>query len=238
MTGARRIWRLADQLSLGSRQLNLFSTSGTYYHLALPQSSTRMKINFPSRLVALVAVLLSPLAADAQIDIPMRKIQAPNNTINDREYGVSMTYPAGWSVAGARRWGQNIEKTSIELRRGRSAVARVGFFYQKFGGEVQRPPEIKDFFRNSFHEKQAAKQKELPNYQNDPGSLTYGTTAGGLPKCSYMATFTKGSDRLIEYYVRVAGEKTYAMFLTQGTRSEIEAMRADIDQMADTLRLP
>jgi hypothetical protein len=198
-----------------------------------------MKINFPSRFVALAAsLLLSPFATYADIDIPLRKIQAPNNTINDREYGVSMTYPAGWSVAGARRWGQNNEKTSIGLRRTQPAVARVGLFYQKFGPEGERPPEIKDWFRSSFQEKQAAKQNELPNYQNDPGSLTYGTTAGGLPKCSYTATFTRGSRRLVEYYVRVAGEKTYVMFLTEGTRSEIEAMRADIDQMADTLRLP
>jgi hypothetical protein len=136
------------------------------------------------------------------------------------------------------RWGQNNEKTTIVLQRSRPTSVAVSFFYQKFGGEAQRPPEIKDWFRSSFHEKQAAKQKELSNYQNDPGSLTYGTTASGLPKCSYMATFTKGSARLVEYYVRVAGEKTYVMFLTAGTRSEIEAMRGDIDQMADTLRLP
>jgi hypothetical protein len=211
-------------------------------HLLPPRiapSSHRMKINFPPRFVALAAsLLLGPFATYADIEIPLKKIQAPNNTINDREYGVSMTYPAGWSVAGARRWGENNEKTSIGLRRTQPAVARVGFFYQKFGAEVQRPPEIKDFFRNLFHEKQAAKQKELPDYQNEPGGLTYGTTAGGLPKCSYMATFTRGSRRLVEYYVRVAGEKTYVMFLTEGTRSEIEAMRADIDQMADSLKLP
>jgi hypothetical protein len=198
-----------------------------------------MKINFLFQSVALAAVfVMSTLAADAEIVIPLRKIQAPNNTINDGEYGISMTYPAGWSVAGARRWGQNNEKTSIGLQRSRPSRAAVGVFYQKFGGEAQRPREIKDWFRSSFHEKQAAKQNELANYQNDPGSLTYGTTAGGLPKCSYTATFTKGSERLVEYYVRVAGEKTYVMFLTQGTRSEIEALRADIDQMADTLRLP
>jgi hypothetical protein len=205
-----------------------------------PRSSVipHMKSNSPSRLVALVTVLLlSPIAADAQIDIPLRKLKAPNNAISDGEYGISMTYPAGWNVTRGFRWGQNNEKTTIVLERSRPA-AMVSLFYQKFGGEAQRPPQIKDWFRSSFHEKQAAKQRELANYQNDPGSMTYGTTAGGLPMCSYLATFTKDSRRLVEYYVRVAGEKTYVMFLTQGTRSEIEAMRADIDQMADTLRLP
>ena len=198
-----------------------------------------MKLHLPSRLVALVAsLLLSSIAADAQIDIPLSKIKAPNNAVSDGEYGVSMTYPTGWKVMRAARWGQNNEKTTIVLQRSQPASPIVNFFYQKFGGEAQRTPEIKDWFRSSFHEKQAAKQKELTNYQNDPGSLTYGTTAGGLPRCSYMATFTKGSDRLVEYYVRVAGEKTYVMFLTQGTRSEIEAMRADIDQMANAVRLP
>jgi hypothetical protein len=198
-----------------------------------------MKINFSSKLVALAACFfISPFAADAQIDIPLRKIKAPNNAVSDGEYGVSMTYPPGWDVERGFRWGQNNEKTTIVLHRTWPAFALVNFFYQNFGGESQRPPEIKDWFRSSLREKQAAKQKELSNYQNDPDSLTYGTTAGGLPKCSYKATFTKGSRRLVEYYVRVAGEKTYVMFLTQGTPSEIEAMRADIDQMADTVRLP
>jgi hypothetical protein len=211
-------------------------------HLLLPRTapaSTSMKINLPFRVVPLLAgLLLSPLAADAQIEIPLRKIKAPNNSVNDGEYGVSMTYPTGWNVVRAFRWGQNNEKTTIVLQRTQRGSPVVSFFYQKFGGEAQRPPEIRDWFRTSFHEKQAAKQKELPNYRNDPDSLTYETTAGGLPKCSYIATFTKGSGRLVEYYVRVAGEKTYVMFLTQGTRSEIDALRADIDQMANTLRLP
>lgn len=198
-----------------------------------------MKIAFSLRLPAFVAVLcISAIAVDAQIEIPLRKIKAPNNAVSDAEYGVSMTYPVGWDVTKGVRWGQNNEKTTIVLQRPRPQAALINFFYQKFGGETQRPPEIKDWFRSSFHEKQAAKQKELPNYRNDPASLSYGTTAGGLPKCSYTATFTKGSRRLTEYYVRVAGETTYVMFLTQGTPSEIEAMRADIDQMADTLRLP
>jgi hypothetical protein len=197
-----------------------------------------MKINFPSRLLALVAgLLIGPATADAQTNIPLTKIKAPNNAISDAAYGVSLTYPSGWNVVGAFRWGDNNEKTTIGLRRTRPA-ANVSVFYQKFGAEGARPPEIKDWFRSSFHEKQAAKQQELANYQNDPGSLIYGTTTSGLPKCSYTATFTRGSARLVEYYVRVAGEKTYVMFLTQGTRSEIEAMRADIDQMADTLQLP
>jgi hypothetical protein len=225
-------------MDVGLATANLFATGRTHYQLALPQSSPRMKINFPFRLVVLVASLLSPVAADAQIEIPLKKITAPNNEVSDAEYGVSLTYPTGWNVTRGVRWGQNNEKTTIVLQRTRQALPLVNFFYQKFGGEAQRPPEIKDWFRSSFQEKQAAKQKELTNYQNDPGSLTYGATASGLPKCSYTATFTRGSRRLVEYYVRVAGEKTYVMFLTEGTRAEIEAMRADIDQMADTLRLP
>lgn len=198
-----------------------------------------MKIHLPLRQLAWVATLLvSCLAADAQVEIPLRKIKAPNNTVNDADYGISLRYPSGWKVERAFRWGTNQEKTTIVLQRGQPVVATVSFFYQKFGGEAQRPPEIREWFRSSFQEKQAAKQQELPNYQNDPGSLKYGTTAGGFPLCSYTATFTKGSRTLVEFYLRVAGEKTYVMFLTQGTRAEIEAMRTELEEMADTLRLP
>lgn len=181
---------------------------------------------------------LTPFIADAQIEIPLRKLKAPNDAIRDEEYGVSMTHPAGWSVVHGFRWGQNNEKTTIVLRRTQPGTPIVNFFYQRFGGEAQRPQEIREWFRSSFQEKQAAKQRELSNYQNEPGSLTYGTTASGLPRCSYTATFTRGSRRLVEYYVRVAGEKTYVMFLTEGTRDQIAAMREDIDRMADTVRMP
>ncbi len=92
-----------------------------------------MKIIPLFRSVALVAsLLLSPVAADAQIDIPLREIKVPNNAINDGEYGVSMTYPEGWDVTRAARWGQNNEKTTLVLQRPRPASPIVSFFYQKF----------------------------------------------------------------------------------------------------------
>jgi hypothetical protein len=191
------------------------------------------------RWTLLIASLLAGLlSAHAQINIPLRKITAPNHTVSDGDYNISMMYPEGWNVMRGFRWGSNNEKTTIVLQRTQPGNGSVSFFYQRFGGETERTPEINDWFKSLFQEKQTAKQKEFPNYQNDPRSLTYGKTATGLPKCSYRATFTRGSRRLVEYYVRVAGEKTYAMFLTEGTRAEIEAVQADIDQMADTLRLP
>ncbi|MCX6954241.1 MAG: hypothetical protein NTV51_18985 [Verrucomicrobia bacterium] len=198
-----------------------------------------MKINLPSRSLALIAgLLLSFVVAGAQTDIPLKQLKAPRNGISDAEHGVSLTYPSGWDVVRAFRWGDGNRKTTVVLRRSRPTEASVSLFYHEFGPEVTRPPEIREWFRSSFHEKQATKKKELTDYQNDPDSLKFGTTAGGLPRCSYLATFSAGSRRMVEYYVRVAGEKTYAMFLTRGFLSEIEAMRADIDQMADTLKLP
>lgn len=198
-----------------------------------------MKLKFPPRLVAMVAsLLLGPIATGAQIDIPLSKIKAPHNGVSDAEYGVSLICPTDWDVTRAARWGENNEKTTIVLQRTRPTRAAVNLFYQKFGGETQRPAGIREWFRRLGQEKEADKQKEFPDYRNDPESVTYGTTASGLPMCGYMATFTNGSGRLIEYYVRVAGETTYAMFVTQGTRSQIGAWRADIMQMADTVRLP
>ena len=36
-----------------------------------------------------------------------------------------MTYPADWRVAGARHWGQNLEQSSIELRRGQPTPEKL-----------------------------------------------------------------------------------------------------------------
>jgi hypothetical protein len=94
------------------------------------------------------------------------------------------------------------------------------------------------WFDSLAQRKEMDRRKDLPNYRNDPTSFSYGTTAAGLPKCSYYATFTSPSGPALEYYLRVAGTESYAMFIFGGSPEEIESVRKDIDRMADTVQLP
>src|SRR5690349_14503250 len=123
--------------------------------------------NFVSfRWLALVTgLVVGPLfAADAHREISLQKITTPNRGISDADYGVSLTYPDGWSVVRAFRWGPDFDKTTLVLQPVQSGTRGVSLFYQKFGAETQRPPEIKDWFRSLFQEKEATKQKELASY--------------------------------------------------------------------------
>ena len=43
---------------------------------------------------------------------------------------------------------------------------------------------------------------------------------------------------MVEYYVRVAGHESYVMFIVQAPLDDIDAIRAEIDRMADTVRVP
>jgi hypothetical protein len=199
-----------------------------------------MNLPISSRLLLLVAgLVVAPLfAADGNRDIPLQQLVGAGRTISDAEYGVSLTYPAGWTAVRAFRWGADFDKTTLVIQPPQSGARGVSIFYQRFGRETQRPAEIKDWFRSLFQEKEATKQSELPGYKNDPRSLKFGTTATGLPTCSYLARFTRDGRRLAEYYLRVAGEKTYVMVLTQGPVADVEALREEIERMANSVRLP
>jgi hypothetical protein len=197
-----------------------------------------MKTKFFTALVGAALALGSQIAAAAELEVPLKRVKGPNNSFNDSVYRVSLTYPAGWELARGFRWGELNEQTTFVLRRVRPPVVTTSLYYQQFTPDAPRPAEIKTWFRDAFQRKEASRQKQASNYRNVPGSLSFETTTTGLPKCSYMATFSAGSKAMAEYYVRVAGHESYVMFITQGSLEDIDAIRADIDRMADTVRVP
>jgi hypothetical protein len=199
----------------------------------------RMKM----KVFAACAVLMAPVFVDAQnvdaarIEVPLKDVKGANNSFHDRVYGVSLTYPAGWELVRGFRWGENYEQTTFGLRRLRPSVVSTSLFYQQFTPDSPRPAEIKTWFHDAFRKKEASRQKQVRAYRNVPESLTFETTTTGFPKSSYLATFTAGSGTMAEYYVRVAGHESYVMFITQGSLEDIDAIRTEIDRMADTVRV-
>lgn len=84
--------------------------------------------------------------------------------------------------------------------------------------------------------------RETPGPRSCPDGIIL---AGGAPlhcapclRSSYTATFTRYGRPMMEYFVRVAGEKVYVMFFTVGSPEDINAIRADIDRMAESIRIP
>jgi hypothetical protein len=187
--------------------------------------------------VSIIALVLSTAAA-AQIEVPLKHVKGPNNSFHDRVYGVSLTYPAGWELVRGFRWGELNEQTTFGLRRVRQPVVTTSLYYQQFTPDSPRPAKIKVWFDDAFSKKEASRQKEVQAYRNVPETLRFETTTTGLPRCSYLATFTANSRTMAEYFIRVAGQESYVMFITQCPLDDIDEIREAIDRMADTVRVP
>src|SRR4051812_12686719 len=71
-----------------------------------------MKLLSSTSWLALVAglVVATVFAADTNLDIPLKEITTSKRGIDDPAYGISLTYPTGWTVVRAFRWGPNHEK--------------------------------------------------------------------------------------------------------------------------------
>src|SRR5690349_7772385 len=83
-----------------------------------PGSTRRMKTRFLASLaMAAFVVFAQDGKAAQQIEVPLKQVKGPNNTFHDPEYGVSLTYPAGWELARGFRWGPTNEQTTFPIHR-------------------------------------------------------------------------------------------------------------------------
>jgi RNA polymerase sigma factor (sigma-70 family) len=61
----------------------------------------------------------NPVALGLPPPIELSEVLGPNNSYRDDVFGISGTFPQGWSVREARRWGEQKHKNTVELERGR-----------------------------------------------------------------------------------------------------------------------
>lgn len=171
-------------------------------------------------------------------NVPLSEVLRPNNTFSDSVHGISLTYPAGWEVLGGFRWGKNNGENTFRFQPLWPSEAIPSLYYQRFHPDNPRPTDINAWFRESSQKKEASRAQGGGDYRNVPESFVFKKTSGGLASFSYLATFTAGEKPMAEYFVRVAGQEGYVMFFTQGPREDVEAIRGEIDRMADTVRVP
>jgi hypothetical protein len=170
-------------------------------------------------------------------DVPLKDVLGPNNSFNDSVFGVSLTYPAGWELVGGFRWGTNNGENTFRFRPLWPSEVIPSMYYQRFSATNPRPADINVWFRESARKKEESRSEGGGDYRNVPESFVF-KNVGELPSFSYLATFTAGNRKMAEYFVRVAGQKAYVMFFTQGALEDINAIRRDIDGMAATVRVP
>lgn len=186
-------------------------------------------------LVALIALALGTAARGQNVDA--KDVVGPNNTFFDAAYGVALTYPAGWEVLGGGRWGENNGDNTFRFRPLWPSEAMPSLYYKRYVPEGPQPPNLEPHFRDAAARKAASRVPMASDYRNLEETFSFRTIAG-RPGFSYLATFTRYGRPMMEYFVRVAGEKVYVMFFTVGSPEDINAIRADIDRMAESIRIP
>jgi hypothetical protein len=169
--------------------------------------------------------------------VNLSDVLGPNNTFNDPVMGVSLTYPAGWEVTGGMRWGLDYRENTFRFRAQWPLQSSPSLYYQGFRPDSPRPANVAAWLLEAAKKKEASRQQGGGDYRNDPQSVTL-RNFGDRPGLSYLATFTQNGRKMAEYNVRVVGQKAYVMFFTFGPLDDILSIRTEIDQMAESVRVP
>lgn len=169
--------------------------------------------------------------------VKLSDVLGPNNTFNDPKMGISLTYPAGWEVTDGMRWGLDFRENTFRFRALWPLQSSPSLYYQGFRPDSPRPSNVTAWLLEGAKKKEASRQARIGDYSNDPQTVTV-RNFGGRPGLGYMATFTEKGRKMAEYNVRVVGEKAYVMFFTFGPLEDILSIRTEIDQMAETVRVP
>jgi hypothetical protein len=191
-----------------------------------------------SSLLIAIAVALCSLGRSQPM--PMKDVLGPNNSFNDALYGVSVTYPQGWVVRDAVRWGKNNGENTVFFAPPSPSAARPSMYYQMFSPSMPKPEagKIEGYLRDIAVSKESSRIRGgLSDYKNVPESFAFKQVAG-RPAASYFAVFTLGNQINKEYFIRIVGEKGYVMFFVQGAAEDVDAIRVAVDQMAETVKVP
>jgi len=171
--------------------------------------------------------------------IPLAELVGPNNLIRDQVYGVSVTYPPGWQVRGASRWGKNNKENTVMFQAIWPLESRPSLYYQPTSNfDKPAPGQEEAHFRYTAGTKAASRVRAgLGDYKNLEDTFTY-LQINGRPAFRYVASFTQNGRKHFEYFTRVLGDQMMVMFFTMGPLEEMETIRREVDQMSATVQVP
>ena len=167
-------------------------------------------------------------------------VSGSNNSFNDAAYGVSVSYPLGWVVRNAQRWGKNNSENTVFFAPPPPSRARPSMYYQMFSPSAPKPApdKIEAYLRNNAASKERSRiASGLSDYNNVPESFEFRQIAG-RPGASYFAVYSLRGQIMEEYFIRIVGETGYVMFFVQGPAADVSSIRATVDRMAETVQVP
>lgn len=175
-------------------------------------------------------------AAAPLAQITLDAVLGPDNSFYDAPMGISATYPVGWKVTDAERWGENNRENTVHLSTGAPGPG-VSMYYQQYPKGYLQREEAPGWLQRVAQTKEASRIASSPDYKNVPNSFEF-TEINGNPAMSYFAVFTRGGQTHTEYFVRVLGPTKYVMFSTSGPLEDVQKIMPQIKQMAGTVKVP
>jgi hypothetical protein len=172
------------------------------------------------------------------LQIVLSEVLGPNNLYHDDAFGVSATYPEGWRVSGASRWGVNNSENTVGLVPDTEATAHPSMYYQMYTTGYPEIEGVEAYFQRVAQNKENQRiASGVTDYKNVPSSFEV-TQSDGNPVLSYFAVYTRGDVVQTEYFVRVLGTKGYVMFFVPGSLDDVQAIMPQIKKMASTVKVP
>lgn len=167
----------------------------------------------------------------------LSEVIGPNNAFHDAQFGLTATYPEGWTVMGGSRWGERSEQNTIAFTPATASSARPSMYYQQNQNPPPPPDQAEAYLRGIAESKEKSRiDAGLSDYKNVPESITY-EVVDGRPTLSYYAVFTRGNQVMTEHFIRTLGQQNYVMFFTQGRLEDVQAIVPQIKQMSKTVKV-
>jgi hypothetical protein len=174
--------------------------------------------------------------ASMSTKIPLEQVLGPDRAFRDAMLGVALTYPEGWTVRNAIRWGKDQRENTVFFRAPEGS-ATPSMYYQRYPDGAPAPGDPEALLREQAQQKEAARQAGLADYKNDPDSFVF-RDVNGHPALSYFATYTARDQVQAEYFTRVLGPNGYVMFFVRGPVNDVKALIPSVFQMSGTVTPP
>lgn len=161
----------------------------------------------------------------------------PNRTVHDPKFGLTVTYPEGWTVRDVMRWGD--QQGTIFFAIAEQPETSPNLYYHVYHQPRPLAAEaLPAFLREEAKKKETARRENLPDYTNRADSFKM-LTVGGNPGCSWVADFTTpDGDKAVEYFVRVQTDVADASFFVQAPPDQLAASRVAVDRLMNGLKMP
>lgn len=219
------------------------------FDVSQPSGAVRSVASASDKASGRGTVSFTPSPGDARLEgavppangpIPMSLVGmvGANNLFHDDAWGLSMTYPDGWTLLRGMRWGEDHRENTLFMSPDVPSTARPSMYYQEFRDPAATRENAKTYLRGLAQWKENSRiAAGVSDYKNVPGSFAF-TAIDGHPAMSYFATFSEGNDVRTEYFIRILGRQGYVMFFTSGRLEDVKPIMPAIEKMAASVKLP